>query len=174
MKPMNFILTDEIDSGKSSYVLSLAERMIEKGWSVSGWITVAHMDGGYKIGHDMVKIERGRISGALPFTRPAPFKDSFPWRRFHFNSHAFEEAEGLAIDVDLFIMDELGPLELEESGGFIGIARRAMAGGANTLTVVRSGLDGKVAELAGAGSKSFSLERARELESALSAAITGS
>jgi len=171
---MNFILTDKIDSGKSGYILSLAKRLIEEGLDVSGWITVAHMEGGYKIGHDMVKIERGRISAVLPFTRPAPFKDSFPWRRFHFNSHAFDDAEGIATDVDLFIMDELGPLELEESGGFIGIARRAMAGGADTLTVVRSGLDGKVAELAGAGTKSFSLAQTDELESALSAAITRS
>jgi nucleoside-triphosphatase THEP1 len=171
---MNFILTDDIDSGKSSYVLALAERMIEEGLDVSGWITVAHMEGGYKIGHDMVKIERGRISATLPFTRPVPFKDSFPWRRFHFNSHAFEDAEKLAIDVDLFIMDELGPLELEESGGFIGIARRAIAGGADTLSVVRSGLDGKVAELAGEGTKSFSLAQTRELESALLAITTRS
>ena len=171
---MNFILTDEIDSGKSGHVLALARRMIEEGREVSGWVTVAHMEGGYKTGQDIVKIERGRISVALPFTRPAPFDGSFPWRRFHFNSHAFDDAEELATDVDLFIMDELGPLELEESGGFIGIARRAMAGAANTLTVVRSELAGKVAELAGAGTTSFSLAQTDELESALSAAITRS
>jgi nucleoside-triphosphatase THEP1 len=171
---MNFILTDKIDSGKSGYVLALAKRLTEAGREVSGWITVAHMERGEKVGHDMVKIERGKCSAALPFTRQVPFEGSFPWRRFHFSSCAFEDAENLATDVDLFIMDELGPLELEEGKGFIAVARRAMAGKADTLIVARDGLEGRVAQLAGEEARSFSLAQTDELESALSAAIARS
>jgi len=168
---MQFILTDEIDSGKSGCVLALATRLIEAGGKISGWVTVAHMEDGKKAGHDIVTIEGGRLSARIPFTRAAPFEGSFPWRRFHFSARAFEVAQKLATDVDLFIIDELGPLELYEEGGFIGIARRALAESKNTLCVVRRGLDVSAARLAGGETRSFPLARAGELEAALAAEL---
>lgn len=164
---MHFILTDEIDSGKSGEILAIAKRLMEAGGKISGWVTVAHIEGGKKVGHDMVIFEDGRLSEKIPFTRTAPFEGSFPWRRFHFSSRAFEVAEGLATDVDLFIIDELGPLELEEKRGFIGIARRALAQSKNTLCVVRRGLEEIAAKLAGDETRSFPLARIGELEAAL-------
>jgi len=164
---MHFILCDVIDSGKSRYVEGLARKMLGRGASVGGFVCVAHIEGGVKAGHDLIVLDGMGLSRPIPFTRTLPFDGSFPWRRFHFSRQAFEAVEGLELDADLFIMDEIGPLEIEDGKGFIETARRAIAGAGNTLSVVRQGLEGRFIEFAGVEARTFSLSQAEGLEEAL-------
>lgn len=137
----HYLLCDAIDSGKSTAVLALAERLIAQGRDIAGFLTPAFREQGRKAGHDFIAIERGRPSPPIPFTREAAFEDSFFWRRFHFSKAAFVRAAGIPLDANLFLLDEIGPLELEERRGFASVARRAYEQCPNTLTVLRSGLE---------------------------------
>ncbi|MBN1283101.1 MAG: hypothetical protein JXA24_04930 [Proteobacteria bacterium] len=176
---MHIILTGEIDSGKSSCVQGLVTRIMGQGREVGGWITPAHTRAGIKAGHDFVAIDAGGPAPPLPFTRARPFQGSFPWRRFHFNRLAFERTTELAERLcrvpgpgsrapELFVMDELGPLELEEGKGFLKAARRAISVAPNTLTVVRKGLEERLIDSLGITNCTlFAMAAADEMEASL-------
>lgn len=145
----HLLLCDAIDSGKSRAVLALAQRLIAQGSDIAGFVTPAFLQGGRKAGHDFIAIERGLIATPIPFTREAAFEGSFPWRRFHFSRAAFARAATLPLDASLFLLDEIGPLELEERRGFAPVARRAYERCPLTLTVLRSGLTPALTAFAG-------------------------
>jgi len=137
---MHFILHDEINSGKSTYVLDLVRGLAEKFPVINGWITPPYFENNEKIGQDIVIIEHGNISELIPFTRLHQFDSSFKWRKYHFNSAAFEMCENISTDCRLFIMDEIGPLELDDEKGFFAASRRAAADSPATLVVIRKNL----------------------------------
>lgn len=169
---MHFILTGEIDSGKSTFVGELVKKLVRDGYAVSGWTTPAHMEQGVKIGHDFVAISRSESKPPMTFTRPDPFEQSFPWRRFHFNKLAFSQSQEIKPCSDLFVMDEIGPLELEDEMGFAPAARRALKTAPHTLTVVRMGLVERFVESACVEDISvFSLSSRDELERSLRKAL---
>lgn len=144
----HLILCDAVDSGKSTAVLALAMRLIAEGRSVAGFVTPPFRLGGRKAGHDFVAIEGSRASPPIPFTREEAFEGSFFWRRYHFSRAAFQSAARIPLDAELFLLDEIGPLELEEGRGFAAIARIAYRDCPGTLTVVRSGLEEALRSLA--------------------------
>ncbi len=144
----HYLLCGAIDSGKSAAVLALATRLIARGSDIAGWITPAFLQQGRKAGHDFIAIERGRPSPPIPFTREAAFEGSFFWRRYHFHKAAFVRAAAIPLDADLFLLDEIGPLEIEERRGFASVARRAYEHCPATLTVLRSGLESSFAAFA--------------------------
>lgn len=144
---MHFILCDEINSGKSTFILDLCSDLINHGFSISGWITPPHLEGSVKTGHDIIFSDEGVMRSPIPFTRLEPFERSFQWRRYHFNENAFEMANHLDTGCDLFVMDEIGPLELEEKNGFFEIMNRAIGSSDNTLIVIRDGLKPLMSEV---------------------------
>lgn len=162
---MHLILCDEIDSGKSTFVLELTRSLIEKNKKISGWITPAHMDGEKKSGHDFITIDKGKFSERIPFTRLHEFENSFRWRRFHFSRTAFDIAGHLDTDCDLFIMDEIGPLELEEGQGFYDTMNEALAKSKSTLIVARTDLKATVSKLiVGQGVRILDLNSSKLIE----------
>jgi len=165
---MHAILCDAIDSGKSSFVCSLVRRLTGRGARLSGWVTPAFMEGWKKAGHDFVAIDGDRVETPVPFTRLHPFEGSvsFPDLTekvdgeqrastpcpFHFNATAFRRAAEIVDSAarftihdsrltDLFVMDEIGPLELSMGLGFRPAMLCAFMAGFATLTVVRRGLE---------------------------------
>ncbi len=94
---------------------------------------------GKKVGHNFVAIENSAIRDAIPFTRREAFESSSPWRNWHFNDTAFKRAQDLPRG-NLFIMDEIGPLELDDGGGFFIPMQRALDKAENTLIVLRSSI----------------------------------
>ena len=160
---MHIILCDNIDSGKSSFCMALVRRLVGSGIDASGWVTPAFIEDGTKRGHDFVAIENNRIEEPIPFTRMHPFASSvsfpdlsgdspqataFKSCPYHFNAKAFERANRIALEAapskgaqSLFIMDEIGPLELFARGGFYRAASAAFEKAPNALVVVRKGLE---------------------------------
>jgi len=138
---MHFILCDEIDSGKSTFCMELVRRIADQRLFIGGFVTPAHMEGSKKRGHDFVAIEGGTIEAAVPFTRMGSFSGSFPFMKYHFSAGAFGRAALLPRGEGLFIMDEVGPLELSYRRGFYGTISRAFESDMPTLSVVRKGLD---------------------------------
>lgn len=147
-KPGHVVLCGDIDSGKSSYILSQVQTLFAHGLSVSGWITPAYLEAGCKCGHDFAALHRDHLEPTIPFTRNTPFPDSFAWMRYWFHRKAFVLAEHLPQDVDCFVMDEIGPLELSERQGFYHVALRAYQHCPCTVTVLRSGLASALQDLA--------------------------
>lgn len=145
---MHLILCDKINSGKSTFMMGLVQRLITGGAKISGWVTPPHIKDGKKAGHDFVLFKNGEIAPPIPFTREEPFENSFQWARFHFNKIAFEQAAKLSTNSDLFIMDEIGPLELIDNKGFADTACAALTQCPNTLTIVRCEMKEKFIEFA--------------------------
>ena len=123
---MIFVLTGEIDSGKSTAVANLCRDLIAKGYTLSGLITTAHMIDGRKVGHDCVFIKNNRLRDPVVYTRLSPFPRSSQWRRYHFNTDVFSDSGTLRTDCDLFVIDEIGPLELEHREGFLLLLERLL------------------------------------------------
>jgi len=160
---MHILLCDKIDSGKSAFLVELLHRLDAAKEAASGWATPAFIEGGEKRGHDFVAIENGQIKKRIPFTRMHPFPSSasfsylagdspeaaaFRACPYHFNSEVFERAEGIAEKAafpegkrSVFIIDEIGPLELFAQSGFYLAAHKAFEKAPKTVTVVRKGLE---------------------------------
>jgi|GEM_PF-6527908 len=165
---MHFILSDAVDSGKSSFVCELVRDLVDRGFMVRGWTTPARMEGGKKVGHDFVGVAGGRIHEPIVFTSAEPFEGSFPWRRWHLSGLAFERSDEIEPSADLYVMDEIGPLELKEGAGFLTAARRAAKSAKSTLTVLRRGLEGSFVDAVGLTDFAiFSLASQAELSSRL-------
>jgi nucleoside-triphosphatase THEP1 len=90
------------------------------------------------MGHDFVLLKQGKLYDAMPFTRSNFMQDSFIWRKYHFNKEAFRLAAKISTACDLFVMDEIGPLELEDGMGFSNTLDRVIKSGVNSLIVART------------------------------------
>ncbi len=134
---MNIILSDDIDSGKSSAILAFASEAISRGIDISGWATPARMENGSKAGHDFIPISDGKLGKKIPFTTEKETPAYRKWRRFFFNPKPFELAASIESRCKIFLMDEIGPLELEDRMGFYEPFRRALSGADFTITVTR-------------------------------------
>ncbi len=137
---MLYILCDDINIGKSSYLMDFAQRLIQQGYYIGGWITPPAFEDDKKIGHDFVAIDNNTLSPAVPFTRPHAFENSVFILNRYFNMDAFNENTDPNRNYDLFIMDEIGPLELKSQQGFSTSFHTAITNQPNALIVLRRSL----------------------------------
>jgi nucleoside-triphosphatase THEP1 len=135
---MSIILSDDIDSGKSSAILAFVSEAISKGIDISGWATPARMENEQKAGHDFVPISNGKLGEKIPFTTEKETPEYIKWRRFFFNPTPFELAASIESRCKIFLMDEIGPLELEDRMGFYEPFRKALYRANFTITVTRN------------------------------------
>lgn len=158
------VLCDAINSGKSTFCLHLAKELINHECDVSGFVTPPYTIDGKKHGHDFIAIDHGKMAPPIPFTREEAFSGSFPMFRYHFNSRAFEIAEGLSGEI--FVLDEIGPLELDHRRGFYDIFKRVTKAAKVALVIVRDGLkDQFVKNLAPKNSFFYTLAETQALKS---------
>ena len=100
--------------------------------------TSAHGPEGRREGHDFLALVDGAWSAPLTFTRDRPLPSSLAFGPFHFNRWLFHAPRTLwSPAARLFVLDEVGPLELDRHGGFWPYLERIYAGPGHTLTVVR-------------------------------------
>ncbi|HQG14159.1 MAG TPA: nucleoside-triphosphatase [bacterium] len=144
---MNIILSDDIDSGKSSAILVFASEAILRGMDISGWATPARMENESKVGHDFVPISNGKLGEKIPFTTEKDTPAYRKWRRFFFNPKPFELAASIESRCKIFLMDEIGPLELEDRMGFYEPFRMALCRADSTITVTRKSCLGLILPL---------------------------
>lgn len=155
----HLVLCDKINSGKSSFCLKLVDILKQEHIEFSGFITPPHplklLDGDKKSGHDFLTFSDGDVVTKMPFTRPTPYADSFFMFRYYFNKHAFKKASEL--NGSIFIMDEIGLLELDLKQGFYETLLRVISTSKLTLTVVREGLIEKLGAITNTTSVCFDL-----------------
>ncbi len=122
------ILTGPFGSGKTTACLQLAGLARQRGLDCAGVISPARFDGGVKVGIDVLDVRSGqRRPLAEANNRPSELRTT----RYRFDADAMAWGAGIlnmACPCDLLIVDELGPLELEQGQGWI-----------NALDVLRDG-----------------------------------
>lgn len=141
---MHTILSGPVNSGKSTRLWQDVKKWIGEGKKVSGWVCIRGEGAGIRgqaEGYDIVFITMSKIHEPQPFIRTTPFENSFAWRRFYFDQTVFDKAATIDFGrPDIFVIDEVGPLELEEKKGFWAGLPKIYKDCANTITVVRLAL----------------------------------
>ena len=110
-----YILSGPVDSGKTSALSALAQSACRSGLRMAGVLSHKRFQDESFIGYDAELLATGK---RLPLARLHSQAGTFPGRRFHFFQAAFD---GLTAELnepasDIFIIDEIGPLELEGHG----------------------------------------------------------
>lgn len=108
--------------GKTTLLLRLREAAIGAGRSAGGFLSVARFEGGEKTGIDLMDASSGAVIPLARYTVNPP-EDPGVIRigPYVFDPAAMDAALRCAEsgqDADVFFVDELGPLELEQGGGW--------------------------------------------------------
>lgn len=113
------LITGGRRAGKSTLLLALRQAALSAGWTIGGMLSIARFEGGEKVGIDVMDAATGQTQ-ALATVSPQPGGP------IHTGQYTFD-ADGLAAGLryaqagcaaDLFIVDELGPLELVRGEGW--------------------------------------------------------
>ncbi|MCK4747762.1 MAG: DUF2478 domain-containing protein [Bacteroidales bacterium] len=113
-----FLVTGGVQSGKTTFVNKLVERLWKDRLRVAGFLSEGTMMDGVRVGFTLVDLQSGR---RIPLASVEPVKGWTPFRRFYFNPEAWKKGEtiireGLLEDPHLIVIDEVGPLELQGAG----------------------------------------------------------
>ena len=142
--PLNGIVTGEIGAGKTTVCETVANLARDRGLVVGGVITPAiHDQRGEKAGIAIVDLQTSerRVLGHLDHGQPG-----LKVGTYRFDEQALSWGCAIldrvaATGCDLFLVDEVGPLELVEGRGFARALSVLAAGSlSRTLTVVRPAL----------------------------------
>ena len=142
---MIFILTGEVNSGKTTLLAKWVEKYLSEGRYVGGVLAPANWDGGKKVSYDVLDIGSG-TRRLLASTKPLPDAEQFG--RFWFSkgglSFAESALERLNGDFEVGIIDEIGPLELAGGGLAKGISAVLRHPPEKLVLVVRNSLVSQV------------------------------
>lgn len=144
---MIVVLTGPSGCGKTTVCQRTAQLAREAGRSVAGLLTLRRLADGQAVGLDVVDLSTGDRRALAERDRPTDGPATDHWH-FHRGAVAWgsERIERIG-QVDLLIVDELGPLELVRGEGWRG-AIGALATGPDRLglAVVRPALVGRFVE----------------------------
>jgi len=122
------ILTGPLGSGKTTVCRQLADVARQRGLDCAGIVCPARFDGAHKVGIDLVNLRTGEC-------RPLAEADNQPSElrttRYRFDVDGIAWGAAIldaACPCDVLIVDEIGPLELEQGQGWV-----------NALNVLRAG-----------------------------------
>jgi nucleoside-triphosphatase THEP1 len=117
-RPPVIIITGNVGQGKTTFTQSITEKLAQQGIRISGFFSVGIHEDGRRIGFDLIDIQTGQ---RLMISRNS-FREG--WKKqghYYFNPEVFlAESELLKHQIEegsgLFVIDEVGPLELNDSG----------------------------------------------------------
>ncbi len=145
--PPLFLLTGPPGVGKTTVCLRLARSLGERGWSVGGIVTLA--EGRCRRALDLGSGRRRllAVSGETPAGLTGP-----RWGPYRFSRRTLAWGNAVLLrtvqEMDLVVLDEVGPLELVMGEGFLPALQAVLGRPAPGLVVVRPSLLGTVAEMA--------------------------
>ena len=116
-KPL-FILTGRINQGKTNFTLQLVKMFQNQGLTVRGFITLGNTNDSSRNAYKIKNLQSGEET-ALCSTQPDLEKLNFG--RFYFEESGIKKgrniiAQTLAQPTDLLVIDELGPMEINNQG----------------------------------------------------------
>ena len=120
--PERVIVTGEVGCGKTQTCRAAAERLRDLGWVIAGVVSPGVWVGNQKVAIDALDLRTGhsrrlaeRAGAGHALAGPAT-------RGWHFDAETIAWCNSLlagAIDCDLLVVDELGPLEFKSGEGLI-------------------------------------------------------
>lgn len=112
-----YILTGDINSGKSSVLAKWVDEYREEGRLIGGVLAPAHWFKGEKVYYDAIDIETGKRH---IFASTKPISEAETFERFWVSKKGKQMAERAITKIkdnyDVGIVDEIGPMELEGKG----------------------------------------------------------
>jgi nucleoside-triphosphatase THEP1 len=122
--PNIYIVTGDVHQGKTSFVQKVVEELCAKNMEVGGFLSVGNLKHGHRSGFVLRTLSDGRD---MELCSDEPHKNWLKFRRFYFNPNAIALGNKILIDeaqaqTPLVLVDEIGPMELNEAGWFPGIA----------------------------------------------------
>lgn len=135
------LLTGAKGSGKTSFCQDVVARARQRGITIAGFLCPATFENGVKTGFFMIDIA---TNARIPFGKRTSKEAESTVGHWDMDQQALQWADQNTQDlsnVDLMIIDEIGPLELEHGAGFQKTLRRLDAANYKTaLVVVRPSL----------------------------------
>ena len=113
-----FLITGNIQGGKTSYLSELIELLSRRSISVGGFLAPGSFESGKRSGFRLKNIVSG---DELEMASTQETATWIKYRRFWFNPHVFTLGkewiyESVKANPDVIVIDEVGPMELEGSG----------------------------------------------------------
>ncbi len=141
-RPDVFILTGDVDEGKTATARRIADHLTDSGWNIRGLLSTKKMDDPEKHGYFIKDITSGK-KALLCSQNPA--QGSIRTGRFYFSEKGLTFGrkilmQSLEKPTDLVVIDELGPLELNDKGWTPAIEQLLMQSNTPHLWVVREKL----------------------------------
>jgi len=140
-----FILTGDVNSGKSTTLARWAEEYCLEGHAVGGVIAPANWRKGRKISYDIIDLKSGERHF---FASSEPIENAMRFGRFWFSNVGIAIAESaiMRLDehVDIGMIDEIGHLELKGKGLARGLHAALGHPPKKLILVVRKYLIGKI------------------------------
>ncbi|HMN17368.1 MAG TPA: nucleoside-triphosphatase [Ignavibacteriaceae bacterium] len=111
------LITGEVNSGKSSLVEKIISFLKKNEKSIDGFYSKGIFDGNKKIGYNIVELKSGKLTQIASATTNKKFQ--MKQGKYFFNPEVFEDFNKInlrSIETDVFIVDEIGYLELKGKG----------------------------------------------------------
>jgi nucleoside-triphosphatase len=121
-----FIISGEIDSGKTRLCLTASETFKELGWRVCGLASPGVFHEGHKVGIDAQDLKSGERRRLADLQSSDAAMSGPQTKRWAFSDETFAWCNSIfsaLSNCDLMIVDELGPLEFERSEGLLSALR---------------------------------------------------
>ncbi len=141
-KPALFIVSGDLESGKTRFIQNLAHAMQAHGWDVAGVVSPAVFQDDAKVAIDALDLRSGKRCRLAELIQAGSQLQGPATKRWQFSKETLNWCNSTlrsATPCDLLVIDELGPLEFEGGAGMLD-AIEAIEGGnyLAALVVVRS------------------------------------
>jgi len=141
-RPSILIITGEIGQGKTTYALNLVKELKEKGYRVGGFLAIGIHEQDKRTGFDLLDIRNSR---QFELCKDTPHENRIKSGRYYFNPAGLAEGNELIAlnnlkEKQLVVIDEVGPMEMNDQGWAESIARLCQSGQLPQLWVVRKSL----------------------------------
>lgn len=136
------ILSGGVQQGKTSFLLKLVDYMNEQKFNLCGFVARGVHDNSRRIGYDLEDVTTKQ---QMQFVRDVPSAGAYRHGKYYFNNSGIEFGkeclnDQLAMNADLIIIDEIGPVELKGRGWAPEVERLLNTTAVPQLWVVRSSL----------------------------------
>lgn len=138
------LITGAIGCGKTTYCRTQIDAARRAGLDIAGVLSLARFEQGVKVGIDALDLRSGELRPLAHLRRAAADATGVVTQRWRFDAETLDwanQALATATPCDLLVVDELGPLELEQgrgwTAGLVAIDTRAFDA---ALVVVRHSL----------------------------------
>jgi nucleoside-triphosphatase THEP1 len=134
---MIFLLSGPVHSGKTTLLKKAAREFRNKGIRVDGFLSEAVFKGKHRTGYDLLDLREERSIPLLRITGEEAWQKIGP---YFFVPSGLEKAEKIILrsgGVDICIVDEVGPLELEGRGFWLPLERVLLPASTSFLISVR-------------------------------------